>query len=193
MADDTTIRPEPTFDGPDWHSRHVPVWTEMFRPLVGQPIRALEIGSYEGRSARWLLDNVMTHESAVLICVDPFEDARREALFDANVKCDSVHKVRAKSLPLLCELHFKSGGSPCFDFIYIDGSHEAPDVLTDAVLSFELLKIGGLLCFDDFEWDPAKDGTVHAPKLAIGAFLAINLERATVLHVGVQVWIRRLK
>ena len=36
-----------------------------------------------------------------------------------------------------------------YDIIYIDGSHEARDVLEDAVLAYRLLKIGGLLIFDD--------------------------------------------
>jgi len=39
-----------------------------------------------------------------------------------------------------------------FDYISIDGSHEAADVLSDAVLSWPLLKTGGLICFDDYEW-----------------------------------------
>ncbi|MBX9679090.1 MAG: class I SAM-dependent methyltransferase [Gemmataceae bacterium] len=64
---------------------------------------------------------------------------------------------------------------PCeqFDFIHVDGSHAAPDVLSDAVLSWPLLKAGGLLAFDDYEWsmfaDPRK-----CPKLAIDAFLTIQ-------------------
>ena len=37
-----------------------------------------------------------------------------------------------------------------FDLIYIDASHYAPDVLSDAVLAFKLLKPGGILIFDDY-------------------------------------------
>jgi predicted O-methyltransferase YrrM len=39
-----------------------------------------------------------------------------------------------------------------FDFIYVDGSHQAPDVLSDAVLSFTLLKRNGVIAFDDYLW-----------------------------------------
>ena len=39
-----------------------------------------------------------------------------------------------------------------YDIIYIDGSHATSDVLEDAVLSYRLLKPGGLLIFDDYHW-----------------------------------------
>jgi len=37
-----------------------------------------------------------------------------------------------------------------FDFIYIDGSHNGEDILSDAIESFKLLKVNGLIFFDDF-------------------------------------------
>ena len=37
-----------------------------------------------------------------------------------------------------------------FDIIYIDGDHASEVVLTDAILSFSLLKAGGLMIFDDY-------------------------------------------
>ena len=39
-----------------------------------------------------------------------------------------------------------------FDLIYIDGSHESADVLSDSLFSYNLLKPGGVLIFDDYEW-----------------------------------------
>jgi hypothetical protein len=33
-----------------------------------------------------------------------------------------------------------------------DGSHRARDVLEDAVLSWPLLKVGGIMLFDDYLW-----------------------------------------
>lgn len=47
------------------------------------------------------------------------------------------------------------GGENKFDFIYVDGLHLSQDVLYDALLSFDLLKVGGILIFDDYLWfDP---------------------------------------
>ena len=39
-----------------------------------------------------------------------------------------------------------------FDFVYIDAGHSASDVLTDAILSFHLLKVGGVIVFDDYSY-----------------------------------------
>ena len=37
-----------------------------------------------------------------------------------------------------------------FDFIYIDGSHNGEDILSDAIEAFKILKKDGLIFFDDF-------------------------------------------
>jgi hypothetical protein len=43
----------------DWFSRHLPVWNEVLMPLRGRPLRALEIGCFEGAATTWLIDNVL--------------------------------------------------------------------------------------------------------------------------------------
>ena len=58
-----------------------------------------------------------------------------------------------------------------FDFIYIDGSHTAYDVLQDAVLTHPLLKVGGVLIFDDFGWkDPNNLHPTNSPELGVICF-----------------------
>ncbi|MGV6872980.1 class I SAM-dependent methyltransferase [Pseudochelatococcus sp. B33] len=57
----------------DWFSGHIPQWERLLAEFAGQPVRALEIGTHEGRSATWLLTNVLTHRRARLVCVDIFE------------------------------------------------------------------------------------------------------------------------
>ena len=37
-----------------------------------------------------------------------------------------------------------------FDYIYVDGLHEGTHVLMDAIQSFKILKINGIMIFDDF-------------------------------------------
>ena len=56
-----------------------------------------------------------------------------------------------------------------FDFIYVDGSHQAQDVLADAVMSWMLLRKGGLLIFDDYLWE--KNDFLSTPKFAIDSFV----------------------
>lgn len=52
-----------------------------------------------------------------------------------------------------------------FDFIYIDASHTSINALRDAVLTFPLLKVLGVIAFDD-------NGSVEVKK-EIDAFLDI--------------------
>ncbi len=38
-----------------------------------------------------------------------------------------------------------------YDFVYIDGAHEAKFVIQDAILSWRILRSGGFLIFDDVD------------------------------------------
>jgi predicted O-methyltransferase YrrM len=171
------------------------MWRSVLATLGGTPIRVLEIGSYEGRSARWLLDNVKV---AKLTCLDTFDDEARNERFAKNVGsecarqgiwCVAIAGPSQKTLSLLYGAHAET---PEFDFVYVDGSHEAHDVVTDAVLAFRMLRVGGLMCFDDYIWSPGElDGGPHAPELGVRAFIATHQHMIEVLHVATQVWIRR--
>ena len=58
----------------DWFSHHAPLWKSAFGHLEGLPnLRALEIGTFEGRSAVWMLGHVLTHDTSRIVCVDTFE------------------------------------------------------------------------------------------------------------------------
>jgi predicted O-methyltransferase YrrM len=179
------------FDKPDWLSSRLPVWEELLLPLAGQPRQILEIGSYEGRSAVWFAENLIQHEDAHLTCVDPCIDAAVAANLRANIETAgrAIRLIVGLSADVLSILR---GNHSVYDLVYIDGSHEAPDVLLDLVLSFELLKPGGLLIADDYQWSDSLDGTVHAPQLAINAFAAVYRERLALVHRDVQAWFRKL-
>ncbi len=66
----------------------------------------------------------------------------------------------------------------------MDGSHQAPDVLADAVFAFPLLKVGGLMIFDDYLWSmelPGQQDSFNMPKPAIDAFVNIYQRKVRVL------------
>jgi len=79
---------------------------------------------------------------------------------------------------------------PMYDFIYIDGSHIAKDVLTDACMAWPLLNKGGFMVFDDYLWGDARD-ILHRPKPAIDAFVNIFSEEIEMVHMGYQLIIRK--
>lgn len=155
----------------DWTSRRYPVWTKVLSTYVGTPAKFLEIGSLEGRSALWFVDNILTHPDASITCVDPWIWPEFEARFDENVSRNDqpqkIIKCKGESFDVL-----RSWPLQQFDVIYVDGSHEGRNILEDACLSFHLAKPGGLIMFDDYKWNhPRKVYT--APQVAIDSFLQI--------------------
>lgn len=99
------------------------------------------------------------------------------------------HKGQSKDVLLDMLRKVKDGTMSQYDFIYIDGSHLAKDVLVDAVLSWELLNIDGILIFDDYQW---RDGNYCSPKPAIDGFLSSYKSMYTILHAGYQLHIRKI-
>jgi predicted O-methyltransferase YrrM len=111
-------------------------------------------------SACWLLANGL-EEGGYLTCIDPFFNDMR-AVFDANIKealrrNQVVSTMQMTSYRALAQL---IGMKQTYDFIYIDGVHSPLGVLTDACMSWGLLKEGGVMLFDDYLYpqEPTKVG-----------------------------------
>ena len=60
----------------DWFTHNASEWPRLVASYAGQPnLEFLEVGSFEGRSACWLLKHALTGEGSRLTCIDLFEDA----------------------------------------------------------------------------------------------------------------------
>jgi predicted O-methyltransferase YrrM len=182
----------------DWFSYHVPLWEKLLAPLVGQPVRALEVGVFEGRSTVWLLEHVLTHPEARLTWVDTFAGGADHAGMDLTGLED---RFRANTKRFGAKLSGQVGRSQDvlramtgerFDLVYVDASHEAGDVLADAVLAWPLLKPGGLLGFDDYTWRKYPEPE-RSPAPGIDGFLAAMRGRYEEVHRGHQLWVRRTR
>ena len=181
----------------DWFSNHIPAWESVLAQL--KPRRVLEIGSYEGLSTTYVIERCSAFGPLQIHCVDTWKGAVDlsadamdgvEARFDRNVKLAidraaapvSLHKIKRRSALALSD--YIARGEPQFDLIYIDGSHTAADVLVDAVLAFQLLRVGGMMIFDDYLWsmEPALSvDPLNLPKPAIDAFTATFMRKVRVL------------
>lgn len=194
----------------DWFGRFAPVWREILKRFP--PSRIVEIGSYEGRSACFLIEECAAQRPIELHCIDTWEGgvehdheamAEVERRFDANLAraCSAAaHPVaftkhKALSHTALVAL-LASGEVGGFDLIYIDGSHQAPDVLTDAVLSFQLLKLEGVMIFDDYLWSlegPRRQDFYSMPKPAVDAFVNIFQRKLVVMGAPLyQLYVRKV-
>jgi predicted O-methyltransferase YrrM len=169
----------------EWFACHVPQFERLLAPLAGQPCRLLEIGSFEGRSATWLLDNIATHPSSRLDIIDVVEHPRLRKNLAASSRPDAATVSIGASAGVLRTLPVDS-----FDFIYIDGSHTGPDVLDDAVNAFRLLKTGGVMAFDDYLME-ATGNERTGIEIAIDAFLIVYAGEIEILHHDYQVWLRK--
>lgn len=176
----------------DWHTWHTPNWLQWLGPMKGRPnLRCLEIGSHEGRSACWLLENVLTGPGCQLICVDPWWDAAAERRFDRNTQ-DTGKRHKLTKWKGLSRHRLPGMPERSLDFAYIDGSHEARDALLDGLLVLPLMKARGLMLFDDYEWQEtrAEPIRVQPPKPGIDAFLRLAADRVELVAKGWQVLCR---
>jgi len=103
--------------------------------------------------------------------------AKKRASLGAVVK-----KLKKKSVAALAEI--LSSNKPPFDLIYVDGSHQASDVLTDSIMAFQLLRVGGVMIFDDYLWCPqpaVEQDTLNIPKAAIDSFINLFQRKLRVI------------
>ena len=215
----------------DWFNWAPAVWEQLI-PMLPERKAFLEIGSFEGRSTVWIIENMM-NPGDWIDCVDTWQGGEEhseedmqntESRFDHNIDValggavanerteykfpypvhiryaspaptegqrKRVYKYKCTSTQYLgSKLAGCVDNENLFDFIYIDGSHTAPDVLTDACMAWPLLKPMGLLVFDDYLWGNPRDA-LHRPKIAIDAFTNIFGETAEIVHVGYQLVLRK--
>jgi len=187
----------------DWFSWSPGVWEKLIPHLPARK-NFLEIGSFEGRSAVWIVQYMM-EDGGELICVDTWEGGAEHVngemsgaedrfkhnidLIISNFVDRDVQPIKSTSVDALGNLiSYKKQ----FDFIYIDGSHLAKDVLTDACMAWPLLKPKGFMVFDDYSWKPPGFTLLQRPKVAVDAFINMFEDELQIAHSGYQLIVRKV-
>lgn len=177
-------------------------WLDWLGHLTGKNAWGLEIGTFKGESAEWWMDNILTHKTANLVCVDSWkggDEHKREKTDFGAVEAemwlrlkpysDRVSVKKGLSFQRLTEIR---SADMQFDFVYVDAAHDALNVLRDAVLSFDMLKVGGVMIFDDYSWGDMPRFQ-DRPKTGVDAFLSAYADEIDILHTGYQVAVKKVE
>jgi len=162
----------------NWFTHKIPAWAKLLKELKGKPdINYLEIGTFEGRSALWMLENIATHPTAKITIIDAFQENTYRT-FTANINLsDEANKFKiliGLSAEKIKEVPFNS-----IDLSYIDGSGKGIVMLSDLVSTWNLTKVNGIIICNryplnaglrkDLELQPNDPG----PHEAIDAFVKL--------------------
>jgi predicted O-methyltransferase YrrM len=190
----------------DWFSNGLINFEYTKAQMDSPPESILEIGCHEGRSTCWMMENLLAEDGSIT-CIDPFandplsafrnekppENRIIEQIFCHNTE---LAKLPGQTIRLMPTLSFYALAELItenmqFDFIYVDGSHSADEVLADAVMAFGLLKTKGYMIFDDYLWKAAVD-SLDRPKMSIDAFVNLFQKHIEVKMINYQYIIQKV-
>lgn len=180
----------------NWFDNYAEFWLKEFVWMREKSVVALEVGSYEGRSALWMMENLLTHEGSHLTCIDSW-DGKDLSLGEKTVEAENrfrynlatyiesgkVSVIKERSVRGLASL-IKEGKR--YGLIFVDASHEGLDALTDTLLAWEILEKDGVLIFDDYGWHG--DDCRVQPQAAWDAFISMQPETARGGRLGRAIW-----
>ena len=184
----------------NWFEGQRPIHEKFLNSIdyINNPIKILEIGSHEGRSSVFFSKYLVNKDSS-LTCIDPYLE--EDTTTPVNSKTFDIYKNNIKltgkesqiflekdfSFDVLLKLYLDK---KLFDYILIDGSHLSKDVIEDAILSFKLLKSGGIMFFDDYLGGDIN--TLKYPKIGIDSFINSFNNKIEILHVGYHYVIKKI-
>ena len=166
--------------------------------------RLLEIGTYTGTS---IITALSLLPKATGVVIDTWKDYAENESLTANlqeqeIKARFYQNCRIAGVEDRVEIHqgdsklklleFLGNDQKEFDFIYVDGSHKCLDCYTDMVLSFPLLKTGGIMAIDDYMWTPENNNNVlDKPMEGVNHFFREYVGKIKILSVGYRVFIQK--
>ena len=180
----------------DWLPSSINNFENNLLPLKDNINKILEIGSYEGRSSVWFLNNIMNNENSRLYCIDPFfatSNYKDNFLHNTNISHNNtkINIIENTSLLGLSQLIVTKKQ---FNIIYINGTHYSRDINQDLVISWHLLTINGLLIFDDYLFSGFKENidSKLLPKDIMEHFLSTISNQYEVIHKDYQLLIKKI-
>ena len=174
---------------------------------TNKDIKILEIGTYTGTSVIKFLEVLQNSKAWVIdmwedyneysnnIQVDILRNIKQnniEKIFQDNIQSvnmtDRITVLKGDSANILIDM--LSSYKNYFDFIYVDGSHTLIDCYMDTVLSFNLLKKGGVLAIDDYFYN--RNVILESPYEGVNHFLRKYDKYIKILSKDYRVFLEKL-
>ena len=161
--------------------------------FANQPnLKFLQLGVWLGHASIWMLDNILTDPTSELHDVDVWEETEGQDMDwkpILNLYKNNLSKYKNIYSYKELTVDFLNKNNILYDFIYIDANHTPEAVYLDGCLSWNYLKPGGIMAFDDYEW--INPETNIATKPGVDKFLNEFLGNYTIIDIGWQVWIKK--
>lgn len=184
----------------DWFTRKSPAWAAALKDFAGKPdLQYLEVGVYEGRAVAWMLEKILTHPTSYVTGIDIFIGELSQGSFMFVPESQELYENnvivaggegRFTTYADFSQNVLRDLPRDYYDIIYVDGGHSGVSVLEDAVLAFRLLKVGGVMIFDDYRWFRTAP-RLNRPGYAIDLFEEFYGEHFELLHNQSQYIIRK--
>ena len=176
-------------------------WKMYLEKFIDKKINCLEIGSYKGYTTCWMLKNLCTRKESKVFSVDIWEKSPEyinidfydiEQIFDENIKNTGKKSQNVKmKMYSSTALDIFKNKKYTFDVIFIDSSHEAKNIMKDAILSWDLLNNGGILIFGNYGWGKLNKDYFR-PNIAIDSFIHIYQPELKVLFKEYQLIVEKI-
>jgi predicted O-methyltransferase YrrM len=173
----------------DWWSNNVSRWRALVLPHFQGTDRALdvlELGSHEGITCNWLMENLATPPTYV--CIDAYSTkdptGALQQRFKSNVKPFAKRGLIKAYDGDILDILRKIPAGTMFDLIYIDQLAQSKDVLQAAVICYEHLRPDGIMVLDDYTHD--KWHSSSCPRPGIDAFINNYAESIEVIDLSWQ-------
>ena len=170
----------------DYFSINAYYWNSILKRNL-KNFSYLEIGSWEGNSALYILKNFKTKNVVCVDIWDLFNDKYKEEQSERfkNFKYNLEEFNKKFSYFKNTSDEFFENNREKFDVIYIDGSHEAPQVYKDLSNSWNCLNNEGIIICDDYFYGNLySNNNENVPAISINKFINENKNKIKIICIN---------
>lgn len=172
----------------DWLNKKLGAWLAPLEPLIDRQCEILDVGSFEGRSAVAFLE-YLPKSNVTTIDLFNSPDTERRCRRNLSTYGERATIVKGRAAAILDQFVWEQ---KCFDVIYLDAGKRPFNTLAQSCLAWSLLRIGGIVIWDDLIWKPQiPDSERPGPGQGIEMFAEIFADCFTELHRQQQLIVKK--